>query len=106
MQRLLRSIHTSRLAGTNLQQARFWTICETLDNIPLSFTKGLARAKGSQDRVRKTPTEGPVLQIPYNGLESFLEIERVLRRAIGSQAENVGLHMRLLNEEPCEFGSA
>lgn len=47
-----------------------------------------------------------VLQIPYNGLESFLQVERVLRRAIGSQAENVGLHVRFLNEEHCEFGSA
>lgn len=96
----------SRLAGSNLPQARLGTICETLDNILCRSLRVWREERESGLAFAKPQLNERVLQIPYNGLESLLEVERVLRRAIGSQAENVGLHVRLFNEEPCEFGPA
>jgi hypothetical protein len=80
--------------------------CETLDNMLSRSLMFWQEAKGVRTAFAEPQLKERVLQIPYNGLERFLEVERVLRRAVGSQAENVGLHVRFLNEEHCEFGSA
>ena len=55
------------------------TINQFLDNLRD------ARGKGSTTAFAEPQLKESVLQIPYNGLESFLQVERVLRRAMGGQ---------------------
>ena len=102
------------LTSAKLSVTSFWIADKTMELFrgprprPLSFTTGLGdrQRESGPTAFARPQLQERVLQIPYSGFESFVEVERVLRCAIVSQAQNVGLHLRLFNEEPCEFGSA